>query len=411
MARRKDDLFGLEREEKIINSGVRNIYTPHRPVNDVKLFFGRQDEVHSIIEQINTPGQHSLLYGDRGVGKSSLANVASDLLLSKIISGDLYFKICDSESSFVSILREPLSDVGVDVSIEKIDTKSRSGGGGEIGIPYAKMKASGDEEESESKIGPRQRISPSYAAEKLESLSGLLVVDEADSLRTDEDKYKLAEFVKQLSDRDADFKVLIVGIAQTGDELTAGHDSVKRCLRETKLGRMSDDELREIIEYGEDELGIKFSENVKTKIIDASSGYPHFTHLLALKCAENAISEDRNSININHFEKSLEEAREDAEGTLSRSYRSATRSHRTNMYRVVLQAASRFGGDEFTAAELRQEIEDITGDEITQQSLNNYFKELVSDDGSAVLKRISKGVYKFSDPRMPSYVRISNEMI
>lgn len=410
-ARRQDSLFGLEREEKIVESGVRNVFTPHQPVNDVDLFFGRQDEVHSIIEQINTPGQHSLLYGERGVVKSSLANISSKLLLSKIIDGNLYLKICDSESTFISILREPLAEIGIDVSIEQVDETNTSGGGGKAGVPFAKVRVSGENETACSRVGPRQRVSPSFAADKLQSVSGLLVVDEADSLATDEDRHKLAEFVKQLSDRGSDFKVLIVGIAQTGDELTAGHKSVKRCLRETKLGRMSKDELKEILQNGETELGLDFSKTVKKKIIKASSGYPHFTHLLALKCAENAISEDREKIKQIHFEKALREAREDAEGTLSRSYKTATRSHKTEMYEVVLKAAARLGGQEFTAADLRNEIQEITGEEITQKSLNNYFKRLVSDDGSAVLKRISKGVYKFSDPRMPSYVRIASGMV
>jgi putative ribosome biogenesis GTPase RsgA len=48
------------------------VFTPHTPVNLVELFLGRTEEVQSIVAQINTPGQHSLLFGDRGVGKSSL---------------------------------------------------------------------------------------------------------------------------------------------------------------------------------------------------------------------------------------------------------------------------------------------------------------------------------------------------
>ncbi|MEK7206277.1 MAG: ATP-binding protein, partial [Pseudomonadota bacterium] len=73
----KNDLFGLERESKIEKSGIRKIFTPHKPVESSDFFFGRQKEVQKLIEQLNTPGQHSLLYGDRGVGKSSLANVVT----------------------------------------------------------------------------------------------------------------------------------------------------------------------------------------------------------------------------------------------------------------------------------------------------------------------------------------------
>lgn len=109
------DLFGLDREQRIRKSGVRNIFTPHQPVHSVKLFFGRQSLVKKLIEQINTPGQHALLYGDRGVGKSSLANVTAELLLKRLIQGKLYAKRCDSKDTFETILDEPLREVGIDL--------------------------------------------------------------------------------------------------------------------------------------------------------------------------------------------------------------------------------------------------------------------------------------------------------
>lgn len=411
MALRQDDLFGLNREKKINESGVREIFTPHRPVNDVDLFFGRQDEVHSIIEQINTPGQHSLLYGERGVGKSSLANVASELLLSKLISGNLYYNRCDSESDFVSVLRRPLADTGVDISIKEVGSNSKSGGSAKLRVPFAEGGMGQESEKSETRHGPRKRLSPSYAAELLESNSGLLVIDEADSLSDDKDRHKIAEFVKQLSDRDANFKVLIVGIAQTGDELIAGHPSVRRCLRETKLKRMRSEELRLILDNGAKKLGLNFQGGVKDKIVQVSAGYPHFTHLIALKCAENAIAESLQEITGSNLNQALKEATQDAEGTLSRSYKSATRSHGTEMYRIILCAAANLGTGDFTARELREEINSLTGDSITQQSLNNYFQRLVSNDKNTVLRRLKKGVYRFRDPRMPSYVRIANKMV
>lgn len=411
MTLRDDDLFGLNREKKIKESGVRQIFTPHRPVNNVDLFFGRQNEVHSVIEQINTPGQHSLLYGERGVGKSSLANIASELLLSKIISGRLYYNRCDSESDFVSILRDPLAEIGVDISVKEVGANSKSGGSAKLRVPFAEGGMGQENETSETRHGPRKRLSPSYAAKLLESTPGLLVVDEADSISSERDRRKLAEFVKQLSDRDASFKVLIVGIAQTGDELIAGHPSVRRCLRETKLSRMSAEELRLILNNGEEKLNIKFQDEVKDKIVRVSAGYPHFTHLIALKCAENAVSEDRSEITSENLSQALKEATQDAEGTLSRSYKKAMRSYSTDMYRIILCAAANLESEEFTARELREEISSLTGEAITQQSLNNYFKRLVSDNENTVLRRLKKGVYRFTDPRMPSYVRIANEMV
>ena len=78
------------------------------------------------------------------------------------------------------------------------------------------------------------------------------LVDELDALAQPSDRHLIAELIKQLSDAGSKFKVLLVGIAETGSDLTNGHPSVDRCLKETRLGRMTDDELRQIIDAGRD---------------------------------------------------------------------------------------------------------------------------------------------------------------
>lgn len=91
--------------------------------------------VKKLIEQINTPGQHALLYGDRGVGKSSLANVTAELLLKSLAGGKLYPKRCDSQDAFETILAEPLRDVGIDLRIAGETRSQRQGGSAGVEIP------------------------------------------------------------------------------------------------------------------------------------------------------------------------------------------------------------------------------------------------------------------------------------
>lgn len=56
-------------------SGVREVFTPHNPVTKQEYLHGRESVVSRIIKATNTPGQHALLYGDRGIGKTSVANI------------------------------------------------------------------------------------------------------------------------------------------------------------------------------------------------------------------------------------------------------------------------------------------------------------------------------------------------
>lgn len=403
------DPFGLNREQKIIDSGVRNVFTPHQPVQSLELFFGRANEVQGLIEHLNTPGQHALLFGDRGVGKSSLANIASDLILKQLSQGEFFRKRCDSTDTFITIFAEPLEKAGVDLSLLEQESTKAQGGKANVGFAGLGAGVQSTNEKRLRQSGPATLAqSPAWVAKILETLSALMLIDEVDALKHVSDRHRIAELIKHLSDVGASFKILLVGIAETGSDLTAGHPSVDRCLRETRLNRMADTELNEIIEAGEKKLELRFTSHAKTRIIKVSSGYPHFTHLLALKAAEDAIAEGRDEIGVADVEKATRRAVNDAEGTLKRAYDDATRSYNTNEYRRILCAAAMCGADEFSAAQLRTSYEKLWDTSISQSSLNNYFSRLVSEGDTTILRRIAKGVYRFNDPRMPSYIRIAN---
>jgi Cdc6-like AAA superfamily ATPase len=405
------DLFGLERERKILESRVREVFTPHRPISSVDLFFGRQTEVAKLIEQINTPGQHALLYGDRGVGKSSLANIASQLVLRVLAGGKLFVKRCDSSTTFPDIVSDALLEAGVDLRLaEETKVVSAEGRAG-IKIPIAEAGVSSHRETTTTFRGRGSDISASDAAKCLQQVKGLLMVDEADAIRKKEDKQKLAELIKLLSDASAPFKILVVGIAQTGEDLTGGHPSVERCLKETKLARMSEQELAKIVTGGAEKVKLTFTPNAVAAIVHVSRGYPHFTHLLALKSAEDAIASDRTIVDKEHLAGAVERAISDAEGTLRRVFNSAVRSFATPMYKTILQAAATIPTPEFTAAELRRAMEKLTGQAVAQGALNNYLTRLVSEGAATVLRRMAKGVYAFNDPRMPSFIRLACGML
>lgn len=410
------DLFGLSREQRIKKSDVRNIFTPHQPVHSIELFLGRQSLVSKLIEQINTPGQHALLYGDRGVGKSSLANITANLLM-QLIGGKLYTKRCDSQDTFETVLVNPLKDVGIDLQVLGETKSHHQGGSAGIKIPaLVKGEIESNREHTINFSGPGNRLSPSSAADALRNQEGLLVIDEADAIQKAGDKRRVAEFIKLLSDAGSKFKVLVVGIAQTAEDLTEAHPSVQRCLKETKLDRMSDTELRLIIETGMKKLHLQFDSDVVNAIVKMSAGYPHFTHLLALKCAEDAIAENRSLISREHLEKAVFHAVEDAEETLRRTYEDAARSSGTDMYRNILCAAASLDKQEFSASELRNAVSALTNRPVQQTELNNYLKRLVSDSilvghSTTILRRIAKGVYRFNDPRIPSFIKIANHKI
>ena len=404
------DVFGLRRERAIAAKKVRHVFTPHQPISNVELLYGRRHEVRMLIEHMNTPGQHAILYGERGVGKSSLANVVANLFLGSITGGHPYIKRCDSADTFESIVEEPLQDAEPKFGLTQVERQRNRGRKAGLKLPIAEAGLDSAQQVKET-YSYNRPLSPSAVAKAMKGLQGILLIDEADAISNPHDHAKLAEMIKHLSDSGASFKVLVVGIAETGEALTAGHPSVQRCLKETRLGRMTDDELRQIVDGGAEKLGLRFESDAIDAIVRLSSGYPHFTHLLALKCAEEAVASGRDTISRDDLPAAMSLAVEDAAGTLRRVYDDAVTSAATEMYRAVVIAAASIGQVEFTAQELRQAVAQRIGRPMSQAALGNYLGRLISWDHGKILRRVATGVYSFDDPRMSSFVRIANELV
>lgn len=103
----------IRKEKLIIESKVRQVFTPFSPVRKSELLSGRETEISSILSTINTPGQHALIYGNRGIGKSSLANVISELAKDSL-NYSIHIKKCSSKDSFTNLVSDILEQIGYD---------------------------------------------------------------------------------------------------------------------------------------------------------------------------------------------------------------------------------------------------------------------------------------------------------
>jgi Cdc6-like AAA superfamily ATPase len=82
------DLFGnkspqTDDEWNQLDYRAADIFSPHSPIDEEELFVGRIDLVEGLIETVFQRGQHAILYGERGVGKTSLANIIGTKLFTK----------------------------------------------------------------------------------------------------------------------------------------------------------------------------------------------------------------------------------------------------------------------------------------------------------------------------------------
>lgn len=81
MAEEMADLFGKKAQPQTdddwrqLDYRAADIFSPHAPIDEEQLFAGRLDLIEGLIETVFQRGQHAILYGERGVGKTSLVNI------------------------------------------------------------------------------------------------------------------------------------------------------------------------------------------------------------------------------------------------------------------------------------------------------------------------------------------------
>ncbi len=399
--------FNLDKQRKIIQSKVRNYFTPTHPIREVNALLGREKEVQSIYDAIHTPARHVLVYGDRGVGKSSLAYV-----ISRLIESDDYkvmVKRCDSKTTFLDLVADPLLECkGIDVNVLEVHHHRSTEGGLHAKLPG--VHVGGGIEVGENRVisgATASAQSPSWVASRLAGEKVLYIIDELDALQSNQDRRQLGELLKHISDHPtSQFKLLLVGIAQTASELTAGHPSVPRHIIEIAVNRLSDHELIEIINQAEPNLTFRFSKEAKIEVARLSHGYPYFTHLLALKAAEQAVVLGHKIIELKHIEDARSLAVYDADSTLRNAYATATKDDKNGKFSKLLQAAAAASSTVITPAQLTNSYNNLFGEEI---AIGSYVQRLVSEETDSIFKRVGsdRPVYQFHDPRMPSYIRLA----
>src|SRR3954462_837951 len=61
---------------------VGEAFRPAAPIDRRSLFSGRSEQISELFSIASQPGQHAVIYGERGVGKTSLTSVSAAMLRS-----------------------------------------------------------------------------------------------------------------------------------------------------------------------------------------------------------------------------------------------------------------------------------------------------------------------------------------
>src|SRR5437016_6112758 len=79
---------------------IQDAFSPHAPIDDEALFAGRHEIIDRLIDTVFQKGRHAILYGERGVGKTSLANIMKDKIFHKVTQIKVIKRNCTNAHDF-----------------------------------------------------------------------------------------------------------------------------------------------------------------------------------------------------------------------------------------------------------------------------------------------------------------------
>ena len=93
-----------------------HVFSPSAPINKLSLFAGRLPQIHKLRDAINSRGCHAILFGERGVGKTSLVSILKELFAG-IPSLQIVKTNCVESDDFQNAWRKALAEI--EIYVEK----------------------------------------------------------------------------------------------------------------------------------------------------------------------------------------------------------------------------------------------------------------------------------------------------
>jgi Cdc6-like AAA superfamily ATPase len=374
---------------------ISQSFTPSAPIDRLSLFAGRTQQVTKLINTVSQRGQHAVLFGERGVGKTSLATVLKDILGQEHMDFAVASTNCEAASTFASIFENLFSDLPLEY---------REQGMGFGQVTHKALSSMRDV----LPVNPKPEDIRKLFAKTV--VPTILIIDEIDRIEKGATTVALADTIKTLSDHASQVTLILVGVADSVDGLIKQHASVERALAQIPMPRMSEDELLEIIDKGLKKVGMTADSSCADRIAKLSHGLPHYTHSLALHAAQAAVARGSRRIDKPDIPKAIETSITDAQQSIVSAYNLAIASPRENLFREVLLACALAPTDElgyFTTPSVREPMSKIMGRSYEIPAFARHLNDFCTKDRGQILQRAGAArryKFRFKNPLMEPYV-------
>lgn len=306
---------------------VVNAFRPATEMEDPRLFAGRKKEIRALVQALHSQGACPVIYGERGLGKSSLA-----LQGEWIAAGDtqlleqygmlgwaftetehllpVYLNCADDTHNTIDVLQRAINALSTAATLGSPPSVRMTERTETLKVSLLKVFEAEEVNKFVQEPGAHSIANVTQGeilielANKIASDTGhpvLIIIDELDRV---DDTSGLGAFIKTASSPSLRF--LLVGIAQNLSELLADHLSIERSCVPIPVPRMTSSELRSITERAEAYLRavpdpryrIVFSGEAKEALAEISDGFPWFVHVLGQDALTATLDRSGRSVSV-----------------------------------------------------------------------------------------------------------------
>ncbi len=306
---------------------LRDALGASQPVVARETFAGRRDAMSALINAVEEQRVHVVVYGERGIGKTSLAHVFAET--AREARYHVIYASCGTAANFPDMFRSVLARIPR--------------------LYHASVLPNSPEGEKAGTFETMLPEGPFGARELAEVLSGvvgtrvIVILDEYDRVVDVNFRREVAELIKNLSDRAARVQLVITGVALNLDELIGYAPSIRRNIAGLPMTPLAPSEVRDLLRMGEVAAEITYSKDALTLITRMAGGSPYLVRLLGHQAGLTALTAKRDEVSYADARTAVEKVIADWQASLPRRVQANLVREEARTHWSLLIAAARAG--------------------------------------------------------------------
>ena len=378
------DRFGAARMK------LRAAFTPSQPVVDRRMFAGRVDVLTTLIRSLEDQRVHVILYGERGIGKTSLVHVLAQA--ARDARYIVIYSSCGASSNFDELFRAVAAEIPL---------LFHSG--------FAPTAEESERGQSVADLLPKGQVSPRQVSDVFAKIIGtrvLIILDEFDICESADFRRNIAELIKNLSDRSVRVQLVIAGVAGDLTELVEHIPSIRRNIFALQVPKMTTAEVHHLIENGQTVSSVGYDPTATEFITAVSNGSPYIASLLSHHAGLAAVDKGRLKVVIDDVAVAVDQALVEFQGRISRHSQMQIEKVTKNGVRQILgmlAGSSMFNGGRFDAAD----IDILYPTAANSENCRAVIEDLASKGVLVTAEDDEYGrAYRFQEEAVPPYLWI-----